>query len=139
MPFKTTGMFPETNLNFINDVLKNNHSKMNISETTIQGVLSEGILSRNLRSSSRWRRCLRRVEENGDSASGYAKIHRSKLFSGCVVSQHSPCHLKLRWLAHLILLAAETDRLFAYFPSRESLTVRIAGLCEVGEIVGHKI
>jgi hypothetical protein len=44
MPFKTTGMFSETNLNFINDVLKNNHSKMNISETTIRGVLSEGIL-----------------------------------------------------------------------------------------------
>ena len=64
-------------------------SKKIVLKTTLCNVLSEGISSRNLRSSSRWRRCLRRVEENGDSASGYAKIHRSK-------SQNSPIKTILR-------------------------------------------
>jgi hypothetical protein len=46
MPFKTTGMF-----------FKNIY-KMIISKASVQYVLSEGISSRNLRSSSRWRRIL---------------------------------------------------------------------------------
>ena len=65
-------------------------SKKIVLKTTLCNVLSEGISSRNLRSSSRWRRCLRRVEENGDSASGYAKIHRSKNQNSPIKQNYSP-------------------------------------------------